>query len=848
RYREAERVRCREAWDAAVPAIGSPVEAYFRHRSLMLPVDAELRYAPVRGYFEGEDEDLVTGRKSPRCIWRGPAMLAAIRRADGRFGGLHTTWIDPRFATGEAVTGNPKGKARIVDPVTGEMLPAKKSRGSVHGGFIVLKPCRAPRQLIAGEGIETACAVLTALQRVGRDHSGTAVWSSVDLGNLGGKAMASVAHPTLLSPKGRPQRVPGPEPDLRAPAMPVPDSVTDLVLLGDGDSDPFTTRLALERSCRRNARRGRTCRPAFAPEGTDFNDLMMTSPPGTGPDPADRIARIIDEAPPLDVEPVDDAAEAIDAGLDAAQPADVDPADAPPTAPSLDGSPPPPPGDGAGLHERCARFTRTDHGNSERFLARHGQDFIDVEEIGWLGWDGRRWSPDGAKGRLRRAVLATVCAITDEARAIRGTPWGDEVVDEKRKEPVTRADQLAAWAMTSRGAARINCIADLAAPLIGIPPSALDADPMLINVLNGTLDVRKRGDGEPYVQLRPHQRADRLSKLAPVTYDPAATCPTFDAFLAEIVPSSTTRRFLLAWFGYSLTGDASEQVLAFLYGRGKNGKSTLVDAVANVAGDYGATLPIETFLEQGRARRGGEATPDLATLPGVRFLRTSEPEKGAKLAEALIKQLTGGEEIRARHLNRDFFAFKPVFKLTMSGNYRPRIDGTDTGIWRRVMLVPFEVTIPDEKRDRHLPEKLKAEASGILNRLLDGLVDWLDNGLVRPDEVVEATETYRTDSDPLGRFLSQCTEPAPGDRVQSSALYAVFAAWCKANGEREWTSHGLGRALRDRGIRSKQSNFIYWLDIRLLRRADDFVDAEGRPRAAASAEDDLPIDPYPPDP
>jgi putative DNA primase/helicase len=382
----------------------------------------------------------------------------------------------------------------------------------------------------------------------------------------------------------------------------------------------------------------------------------------------------------------------------------------------------------------------------------------------------------------------------------------------------------------SQGAPRIGCIAGLAAPHLAVPQSALDTDPMLINVENGTLEVKKRCNGEPYVKLLPHRLDDRLTKLAPVAYDPTAACPIFDAFLAEIVPNPTTRRFVLAWFGYSLTGNASEQVLAFLYGRGKNGKSTLVDAIAHVAGDYGATLPIETFLDQGRARRGGEATPDLATLPGVRFLRTSEPEKGAKLAEALIKQMTGGEEIRARHLNREFFAFKPVFKLTISGNYKPRIDGTDTGIWRRVMLVPFTVCIPDERRDRQLPEKLKAEASGILNRLLDGLADWLDNGLVRPDEVVEATESYRADSDPLGRFIEHCVTRVPGERVQSSVMHAVFVAWAKANSEPEWTPQRFGREMRDRGMRSKQSNVVYWLDLRLLRCVDDFLDPNGRPR------------------
>jgi len=180
-----------------------------------------------------------------------------------------------------------------------------------------------------------------------------------------------------------------------------------------------------------------------------------------------------------------------------------------------------------------------------------------------------------------------------------------------------------------------------------------------------------------------------------------------------------------------------------------------------------------------------------------------------------------------RHLNRDFFDLRPQFKLTISGNYKPEITGTDDGIWGRVVLVPWMVKIPDEDQDLHLTDKLKAEASGILNRLLDGLRDWLDSGIeaMKPGQVVEATDEYRSDSDPLGRFLSHCIEDDTSARVQSSELYKVFCAWARASGEREWTATGFGKAMRERGYKKKQSNFIYWLGLKLIRSASEFEPA-----------------------
>lgn len=486
--------------------------------------------------------------------------------------------------------------------------------------------------------------------------------------------------------------------------------------------------------------------------------------------------------------------------------------------------------DGA-RHMRLAFFPLTDLGNAERFRERYKHKLLWCPALGWLAWDGRRWSRDGAEELVKIAEHDTVRAIQDEADAVaasglKAEGGRDWVYDEKAG--LLYSDKIARWGRSSEAANKLGALSKRGAPYFAVSIDRLDADKMRINLRNGTLVVSRKADGD-YVDFRPHDPADLITKLAPVDYDPEARRPVFDAFLAKVQPRSEMRGFIQQWLGLSLTGDTTEQLLAFFYGKGGNGKSVLIDAVSFVAGDYGETVPIETFLDHGKSRGAGQATPDLAILPGVRFLRTSEPEKGSKLAEAMVKLVTGGEPIQARHLNRDFFKFYPQFKLTMSGNYRPTISGTDEGIWRRVRLVPFGVTIPKEERDIHLHEKLRAEASGILNWLLDGLRVWIDKGLHEPEDVLQATAEYRSASDPLGRFLATCVVDSIGDRVQSSVLHQVYEAWCASSGENAWKNRGFSLAMDERGYKRKQSDVVWWLDVKLIKGVNDFVDHEGKP-------------------
>ncbi|MEH3045515.1 phage/plasmid primase, P4 family [Sphingomonas adhaesiva] len=497
--------------------------------------------------------------------------------------------------------------------------------------------------------------------------------------------------------------------------------------------------------------------------------------------------------------------------------------------------------DGGAIHRRCCLYPMTDLGNAERFAERYGDRVRYVDKMGWVAYDGRRFILDGAEALIGGWVHETVRAIRDEARVMRDSGRRDlgqvdaldDLFEEKKDgSEVLLSDKLLAWARASESATKLGCIAGIAKNLSGfgmtVQPEHLDRDPFLINVQNGTLELVFHEDApEPFAQLRlrSHDPRDLITRVMPVEYRPGAQCPIYDRFLARVQPDEAMRLFLHRWGGLSLTGDVSEQKLVFHHGKGANGKSTLVDTWATIAGDYSGTVPIETFLDQGRKRKGSDASPDLAALVGVRMLRTSEAERNAKLAEALIKLATGGEPIPVRRLMRDPFDLYPAFKMTISGNYFPTITGSDDGIWRRVALVPWNIQIPDAEKDRQLGAKMRREASGILNRLLDGLIDWRLRGLQEPDIVRTATDDYRKDSDPLGRFLTECTADDTEAKTKSSVLYGLYDAWRAAVGENQWTQKGFSLAMLDRGYKRRENRGMQWLGIRMTRTVSDFEQA-----------------------
>jgi putative DNA primase/helicase len=448
-----------------------------------------------------------------------------------------------------------------------------------------------------------------------------------------------------------------------------------------------------------------------------------------------------------------------------------------------------------------ADHPRNDSGNAARLIARHGSELRFVRDAGWFYWTGTHWQQRGADHKARLFAADTAAMIIVEAQAMQaeGPRVDASGEEEKLGDWRKRTVDLFKWSITSGNRPKIDAMLVVAEPHLAIEPGDLDADPMVLNLRNGTL--RLEGACQ---NLRPHDRSDLLAKIVNVDFDPDAPCPRFMKFLHRVQPNSDVRLFLQEFAGYSLTGDTSEQKLVFNYGTGANGKSTFVNVVARILGPYAVSLPFACFTHDDR-RRGSDATPDLARLPGARLVRASEPEKGSRLAETSIKAITGGEEITARHLNRGFFDFDPQFKMMISGNHKPSIRGQDEGIWRRMLLVPWEIAIPPDERDRELDAILWEERAGILNWLLDGCRLWLDRGLTVPDAVRAATDQYRSDSDPIGRFLDECVSDAPGETVPASVMYSAYQTWCAANAERAWTQNGFGRSLRDRGLSKRKS-------------------------------------------
>jgi putative DNA primase/helicase len=444
-----------------------------------------------------------------------------------------------------------------------------------------------------------------------------------------------------------------------------------------------------------------------------------------------------------------------------------------------------------------ALLPRNDAGNARRLLARHGHEMAWVPEIGWLVWDGRRWAADGGEEAAYARAEATAEAIYDEADELPGEQL--EGADGKKKPSKRQGHRN--WALTCGNVTKINAMLKAAQSRMRCKRTFFDAHPQLLNVENGTLEL---GDE---VRLRKHEPVDRMTRMAAVTFDREASCPRWRAFIDTILPDPETQLFVQKWLGYCLTGNISEQCFLIWDGKGSNGKSTTLETIARIMGDYAGNVPIESFMHA-EGRKGSEASPDLARLPGVRLIRTSEPEQGARLSESRIKQWTGGEEVSARKLHRDIFDFTPSGKITMSVNARPRVAGKDEGTRSRILVVPFKHRFERRAGGRKhdfVGEFIAKEASGILNWLLDGFRMWNEDGLKPPAQVIEATDEMFREQDPIGVAVKEIFIHTGKDehKVQASAAYDAFVVWCKRNAIEPKSKTAFGTRLRDLDYRKK---------------------------------------------
>lgn len=437
---------------------------------------------------------------------------------------------------------------------------------------------------------------------------------------------------------------------------------------------------------------------------------------------------------------------------------------------------------------------RTDIANARRFHAVHGDKYRFCHE--WskaLIWDGCRWALDSDGAAIRMA-----------------TSVADSLWHEVARCPI---DETIRFAKDSSRASGIAAMLRLAASLSSIGVDEMDVNPWLLNCLNGTVDL-KTGN------LREHRREDNITKLVPTSFNPEAKAPNWEAFLERVFTYSSMIDFVQRLFGYFLTGEVNEQVLTVFHGSGSNGKSTLLNAIqATLGNDYTDSAPPSLLME----KKSDSHPTELAAVFGRRLVIAQESSQGAKLAEAVVKQLTGGDAITARRMREDFWTFKPTHKLVLCTNHKPRVRGTDHAIWRRLVLIPFEQKFwnpasgetgtPELMQDKTLSQKLASEREGILAWMVRGCLEWQRIGLEIPPDVMKATAEYRSENDTIGRFVEDRCLTGQSLRVKFAVLYDALVDWCEEVGDYAPSKKIVGLWLRDNGFLEKHSNGAWYVGI-----------------------------------
>lgn len=431
-----------------------------------------------------------------------------------------------------------------------------------------------------------------------------------------------------------------------------------------------------------------------------------------------------------------------------------------------------------------AKHLTTDQANAGRIVGKFGKRLIVVAGQ-WYAWTGCRWEKDD--GEVYRYACRLSKLIHAEADGWMAKPTTSA---EEKERNSKIAEALTKWAQKSEMKSAIEAAVGLAKKMLAVGEDQIDRNPWLLNCANGTVDLRTG-------VLKKHDPDDFITKLVPLAYDPAVRSPVWDGVLARVTleEGMTTRplvRFLQRWFGYCATGSTREQSFVVHYGQGSNGKSTILDTVAEVLGDYAATGAPGLLVGNGKDRHPTE----IADLFGRRMVTVHETGEGGHLKEDTVKQLTGGDKVKARFMRADFFEFDPTHKLQMLTNHKPIIKGQDNGIWRRVLLMPYMARWASAEevnagrahfiKDTRIAEQLKAEIQGVLTWVVEGARSWFQDGLQPPDTVLAASKDYQTEQDRIGQFVRECCElgkdlsaPLAGD---FGGVYDTYRSWCGDGG------------------------------------------------------------------
>lgn len=463
-----------------------------------------------------------------------------------------------------------------------------------------------------------------------------------------------------------------------------------------------------------------------------------------------------------------------------------------------------------------AAFPLDELGNATRMRYYYGHDLLySVEANGWYIWSGRRWEYDKQR-RVHTMMKRAVQMIHREAKLV---AKGELVSPDDEADCLAAAEAARKFFSRSRNWRPIQSAVQLACDELAVLQEEFDTHAMLLNCMNGTIDLTT---GE----LLPHDRKQRLTRLCPVEYHPGTVYPRWHQFLFDVFGNDHEMlEYIQRLVGYALTGDTRERGFFILYGSGRNGKGTFLNTLMKLFADYGAEIQAES-LAAGKRQAGG-ASPDIAKLRGARLVSASESDEGRRLAEALVKRMTGGtDKLTGRFNYQDEVTFTPEFKLFLMTNHRPEIRGTDQGIWDRIHCIPFAVRFfdpakgesgPDNLRiNKSLPDELEKELPGILAWAVEGCLKWQQGGLQVPERVRAATATYRAEQDTLAGFIEECCTVQAHARATKGEMYQAYVSWSKENGMDAMTKPKFSRQMKEREFGDmKTNNAHYWTGIGL---------------------------------
>lgn len=456
---------------------------------------------------------------------------------------------------------------------------------------------------------------------------------------------------------------------------------------------------------------------------------------------------------------------------------------------------------------KAKTYEHTDTGNAERFYDKHGKNLkYSFNRKKWYYWDGSVWVID-ERGVVKKMADEVCADIKNEAL---------QITDEKKQEAALK------WARRSSSSNAKEAMVKECQHLYDVPaaPDDFDSNVDLLNCKNGIVNLKT---GE----LMPHDRELMMSKIINCDYDVDHKKPEkWLQFLDDVTAGDKDiQEYIQRCVGYSLTGSGREQCTYFLYGMGNNGKSTFLDTIADIMGEYARNMGVETIM-QNKFGSGNGANTQIARLRSARFVTCEEPPEGV-INESIIKQITGGSKVTARFLFGDEFEFTPEFKLWIATNHKPIIKGTDLGIWRRIKLIPFEVNIPKEKVDKNLKFKLREEFPQILAWAVEGAMKWYESGdLKEPAKVTDSVKEYRQEMDLIATFVEQCVEIdyEHGETVSSAQLFSIYRAWAKEHNEWEMSSNRFGREMAKKTPeKAKTAKGVVYRKIRLTDYALSLV-------------------------